>query len=191
MSGENAVTDDPARAILDRVAQAYRGFTEYDDAGFVRSETIKVTFETHFVRGQLFEFAFSGNPTGGELMPIARVTWRPSDLSFWTVLKGAPPPENLRMAIAALTGISSGAAHTAASLLLDEVGGRLPVDLRKPVLMPLRIVGGVSCREVRGEHPGLRAEDSLFVEEDSSLIRARSSNRGYEHYTEYTSCRAR
>ena len=185
------MTDEQAKALLDRVAQAYSGFAEYDDAGFVRSETIKVTFETHFVRGQLFDFAFSGNPTGGELMPIARVTWRPEELSFWTVLKGAPRPENLRMAIAALTGISSGAAHTASSLLLEEVGGWLPVALREPALMPHRSVAGVSCREIRGKHPSMPVEDSLFVDEASSLIRARSSHRGYEQYTEYTSCRAR
>jgi hypothetical protein len=185
------VTDDQAQALLDRVAQAYGSFAEYDDAGFVRSETIEVTFETHFVRGQLFDFSFSGNPTGGDLMPIARVTWRPEQFSFWTVLKGAPRPESLRMAIAALTGISSGAAHTASSLLLDEVGGWLPVALQEPALLPHRTVAGVTCREVRGKHPSMPVEDSLFVDEESCLIRARLSHRRYEQYTEYTSCRAR
>lgn len=185
------MTEGPAQTALDSVARAYKGFIEYHDAGFVRSERIRVTFETHFVRGQLFEFAFSSNPTGGEMMPVARVTWRAGELEFWTILKGAPRPESLRMAVAALTGISSGAAHGAASLLLDEVGGRLPTDLRDPVLLSSRDIAGVACHEVRGKHPDMSAEESLFIEQTSFLIRARVAHRGYEHYTEYTTCEVR
>jgi hypothetical protein len=184
------MTAGSAKAILETVAKAYSTFAEYHDAGFVRSERMKVPFETHFIRGRFFDFAFSGNPTGGEMMPVARVTWRPGELAFWTILKGAPQPETLRMAVAALTGISSGAAHGAPSLLLDEVGGWLPTDLREPMLLPGREIAGVPCREVRGKHPNTSAEELLFVEEASSLIRARVAHRGYEHYTEYTTCRA-
>jgi hypothetical protein len=139
----------------------------------------------------MFHFAFSSNPTFREMMPVARVTWRAGELEFWTMLKGAPRPESLRLAIAALTGISSGAAHGAASLLLEEVGGWLPTNLRDPVLLPGQDIGGVACHEVRGKHPDKPDEQSLFIDETSSLIRARIAHRGYEHYTEYTTCEVR
>lgn len=191
-----------AQAILAAVRDAYKQFAEYEDAGFVQSGVRSlVRFETRFVRGRLFEFAFSSDPAGGgDLRPTARLKAGPDGFEFWTALKGAPEPGSLRLAVAALTGISGGAAHGAASLLLAEVGGWLPTDLRQPVLLPARMVAGVTCLHIRGKHPRWLGEHSVFVQEDAHLIRDRISHGGLrvsssivtsEESTEYETCSAR
>jgi hypothetical protein len=186
------VTEPGAQTILAAVSDAYKQFGDYEDSGFVQSGTRSVVrFETRFVRGRFFEFAFSSDPAGGgDLRPTARIKAGPDGLEFWTALKGAPEPESLRLAVAALTGISFGAAHGAASLLLAEVGGWLPTDLRQPVLLPTRVVAGVTCLHIRGTHPRAPGEHSIFVEKDAHLIRGRISHGAPEQYTEYESCSA-
>jgi hypothetical protein len=49
----------------------------------------------------------------------------------------------------------------------------------------------VACHELRGRHPDMPDEHSLFIDNESALIRARIAHRGYEHYTEYTTCEVR
>jgi hypothetical protein len=187
------VTELTPEAVLTAVAEAYRRFVEYEDVGFVSSGArCVVRFETKFVRDQLFHFAFSANPRGGdELRPVARLTFQGSGLEFWTIFENAPQPTSLPHAVAALTGISSGAAHGAAALLIAEVGGWLPTDLRMPVFLPPHVVAGRPCLHIRGKHPHGLGEHSLLVEEASYLIRGRITHGSTEHYTEYESCRAR
>lgn len=175
-------------AILEEVRVAYRRMVEYHDMGRVQSSTTGkiVTFETHFVRDHLFEFAFSSNPKGADLVPIARLKSSEDKLEFWTVFgEKVPAPESLRMAVAALTGISLGAAHTVSCLLLEEVGGVYPTDLRNPQWLPSRTIGGAVCNEIRGAHGSGKREESLLLEQSTGLIRARITHGEFEDLATY------
>src|SRR5688500_5324067 len=109
-----------AATILAAVSEAYRAFLEYEDRGTVDGGP-PVRFETRFRRGVLFHFSYDAMWTD-TYQPQARVTRDVEGLSFWTVFKGAPQPSSLGLALAALTGVSGGAAHGVSSLLMpDEV----------------------------------------------------------------------
>jgi hypothetical protein len=143
-----------AEAILDAVANAYRGLAEYEDAGAVSEGAVPmVRFETRFRRGSLFHFAYTAFQKNGRKYHEGKVTSEHGLFSYWCSLNG-PQPTSLRLAVGALTGISWGAAHGVPSLLLpEEVGGWLPTDLVNPVRLSDEIAFGASCFHIQGKHP--------------------------------------
>lgn len=162
------------RRASSRVADLYRGLPAYSDTGTVVSSVASVQFETVFRRGSYFHFAYSDVLPGRPRRDMARLTWDQGRLEFWTLVN-APAPATLRLAIAVLTGISSGSAHGVPSLLLtDEVGGWIPTDLGAPELAPGEVVDGAPCLHVRGRHPRFPdRHSSLFVDPVTWLIRRR------------------
>ena len=97
----------------------------------------------------------------------------------------------LVLGVAALTGISSGAAHGVPSLLIpEEVCGWLPTDLVRAVRLPDALVGGVSCFHLQGDHPKTPAKSSLLVDTATFLIKRRVSHRDRAEVTDYESSRA-
>ena len=188
---KSEVTDESPEAVLAATMTAYRQCTTYDDAGVVLDQgEVRVSFETRFVRGSLFSFSYAAPGRDGVHQPRARVVSRDGGLDFWTVL-GGPQPESLRLCIAALTGISSGSAHGASSLLLEEVGGWLPTELTNPERLADEEVFGVPCYHVRGGHPSRPGSWSLFVEHGTHLIRRRVAHHRPADITEYERCSAR
>lgn len=128
------VSDLSAETILDSVLSAYRSFSVYEDSGLVIEDRLAVVaFRTRFQRNHLFEFSYADIDDKGTEHFRASLVVRDGKVNLETVLKGVPPLESLRFAVAALTGISRGAAHCAAALLLDEVGGWLATDMLRPI----------------------------------------------------------
>jgi hypothetical protein len=173
------VSEPDAASVLSSVSDRYRSLPEYSDTGTVSSAVASVEFETAFKRGTYFHFAYSDILPGRQRQVMARVTWDQGRLDFWT-LANAPPPHTLRLAIAALTGISSGSAHTIPALLLPEdVGGWIPTDLAAPEMAENELVDGVSCLHVRGRHPRFPEKlSSLYVDPSTWLVRRRTHHDG-------------
>jgi hypothetical protein len=185
------VTDLLAEGILDSVLAAYRSFTTYEDSGLVLEDRLAVVaFRTRFQRGHLFEFSYANVDDSGRERPHSSLMVRDGKVTLETVLKGGPPLESLTVAVAALTGISRGSAHTAASLLLEEVGGWLPTDLVRPVRLPDQAIGGRDCYHVRGGHPHVASSWSLFVEKSTWLILQLIAHDKGPSITEYATCKA-
>ena len=178
-------------AILAAVSVAYRGFVEYEDAGVVlKGAILSVRFETRFQRGSLFRFAYTAFRPDGQKYHEGSVSSEQGHVSFACSL-GGPQPTSLRLGIAALTGISWGAAHGVPSLLLPEdVGGWLPTDLVGVVRLPDEAVAGVSCFHVQGDHPKRASKYSLLVDKTTFVIRRRVSLERGPEVTDYEACKA-
>jgi hypothetical protein len=178
-------------AILTAVSGAYRGFVEYEDAGVVSEAAYSaVRFETRFRRGSLFRFAYTAFRPDGQKYHDGSVSSEHGHLAFSCSL-GGPQPTSLRLGIAALTGISWGAAHGVPSLLIPEdLGGWLPTDLVGVVRLPDDAVAGVSCFHIQGDHPKVPAKYSLLVDKATFMIRRRMAQRSNLEVTDYESCRA-
>jgi hypothetical protein len=79
--------------------------------------------------------------------------------------------ENLDMAIAGATGISSGAAHTIGRLLLRQVTGLSISDLIDTRLREDQAINGVPCYCISARHPRSGGELEYVIEKNSLLIR--------------------
>ena len=178
-------------AILAAVSEAYVGFATYDDVGVVSQGAYQaVRFETRFQRGSSFHFAYTAFRPDGQKFHEGSVTVEDGRLSYSCSL-GGPEPSSLRLGVAALTGISWGAAHGVPSLLIpEEIGGWLPTDLVRAVRLPDELVGGVSCFHVQGDHPKTPARYSLLVDPATFLIKRRVSHRDRAEVTDYESRQA-
>jgi hypothetical protein len=184
------MTDDlRPEAILESVAAAYRGFTEYEDAGLVTEGVATlVRFETRFRRGSVFRFSYVAFRPDGAPFHDGEASLEGERFSFRCSLP-APPPTSLKLGIAALTGISCGAAHGASCLLLpDEIGGWLPTDLRSPTRLPDVTLRGRAAFQVKGAHPKRRSEFLLVIDKATYLILRRAHSASQT--TDYESCRA-
>jgi hypothetical protein len=173
------VSELKATEVLSNVADRYRSLAAYSDTGTVVSDLASVQFETAFRRGTYFHFAYSDILPGRPRQAMGRVTWERGHLDFWTLAK-APAPSTLRLAIAALTGISSGSAHTVPALLLpEEVGGWIPTDLTDAELAAGEVIDGIHCLHIRGRHPRFSNKlSSLYVDRDTWLLRRRTHHDG-------------
>jgi hypothetical protein len=173
------MSEPNAAEVLSNVAERYRSLIVYSDTGTVVSEVASVEFETVFRRGTYFHFAYSDILPGRSRQVMARVTWDRGHLDFWTLVN-APAPSTLRLAIAALTGISSGSAHSIPALLLpEEVGGWIPTDLTDAEVAAREVIDGIRCLHVRGRHPRFSDKlSSLYVEPGTWLLRRRTHHDG-------------
>ena len=173
------MSESEAASVLSTVADRYRSLPAYSDTGTVSSAVASVEFETAFKRGTYLHFAYSDILPGRTRQVMARVTWDQGHLDFWTLVN-APPPPTLRLAIAALTGISSGSAHTIPALLLpEEVGGWIPTDLKAPEFAETEVISGIECLHVRGRHPRFPDKlSSLYVDPSTWLVRRRTHDDG-------------
>jgi hypothetical protein len=147
------MTEHSPESVLASVLAEYRRFDEYEDDGIVYLQgTPVVSFRTRFRRGLLFEFSYSEVLDDGAHVPHSRLLWHDGATTL-TSLLDTPAPESLSLAVAGLTGISSGSAHGAPSLLLEEVGGWVPTDLVEPVFLPDQLVCDQPCYYISGGHP--------------------------------------
>jgi hypothetical protein len=178
-------------AVLAAVAGAYRGFVEYEDTGVVSDgATPSVRFETRFRRGSFLRFAYTAFRPDGRKYHEGSVSSDQGKFAFSCSL-GGPQPTSLRLGIAALTGISWGAAHGVPSLLVpEEVGGWLPTDMVRVARLPDEVVAGILCFHIQGDHPTQPAKYALLVDKSTFVIRRRVSRRSRQEVTDYDSCRA-
>ena len=153
-----------ARECLAAIELNYRALQSYQDIGAVRPigapQRISCWFETQFVRPQQFRFQFiSPHP----YRPLHHIQTKyivggdDSTAYFYRKDHEAKPiveiEENLEMAVAGATGISLGSAHTIGNLLLDCVEGFSLAMLKRPRFRKSRILNGIYCHRISGQHP--------------------------------------
>jgi hypothetical protein len=171
-----------AREFVEAVVQRYRALNTYSDTGksyrpHCRRERLCL-FATDYQSPSNFRFAFESPH------PYRKLSHR------WTKavvgVHGARPyffdesysgdrtleePEDLDLAIAGATGISSGTAHTIAALLFPGISGFTLSDLRRLRFRMNRVIDGVNCTAVSGIHPRGGRLTAWFGEEDLLLRR--------------------
>ena len=155
----------------------YRQASSYQDEGVVSVVSPeldgggKVTFETLFVRPSLFRFKFASPHPYPPLAHIVTTTICGLDRAgayLWSKNYDEPARlevcENLSMAVAGATGISSGSAHNIGQLLFGEIGGARFVDLEQLSSGSDETVEGMRCKSVHGRVSGVDAAVTLFID---------------------------
>jgi hypothetical protein len=181
-----------AEDLLNRAVTAYRAFTSYSDDGFVEVSTPKdasrhrTNFETLFASPRLFRFKFESphpHPPLAHLVMTAICGFDGSSAYLWMSAYGGGTAkfdvfDDVVMAIASATGISSGSAHTIGQLLLAGYDDDGLASLKRPVLASEEQVDGKDCVEVRGTIAHANSDVSLFIDHETFLIRKVTSHLG-------------
>ncbi len=175
-----------AQALLQQSRSAYAAVNTYRDQGTVRysvlGSTHEVRFETAFVRPDRLRFEWIKAHPFPPLrsMTTRTVIWSDSGAAFWwqrDYFERASQSrlESLRLAVAGATGVSSGAAHTIATLLLPDLWGAdkfgdSVLNLRDAKHVGEGVVDAVPCERVAGID--WRNEPvELWIGRDDHLIR--------------------
>lgn len=176
-------TNKGARPLLEELAAAYKAMTSYADAGTVIQRLqpddpeLRTEFSTLYAEPNLLRFEFSRSHPYPPLRHIVtrHVIGFDGFGAYALRQEHDMPPtlqtrRDLSHAMAGSAGISSGAAHTIARLLLPEVEGLSILDLVDPRLIDEARVDGALCHRVRAHLPK-GGERELFFEPDSLLLR--------------------
>lgn len=174
-----------AAAILRRARERYARLKTYQDHGNVRFTLLgsvnEVTFETAFVRPDMFRFEWSkGHPFPPLRHFVTRsAIWSNADGAFtWTRYPGRDATmrkdASLAMSVAGATGVSSGAAHTAATLLMpdlwrEEPFGKSVLDLESAQWAGADAADGVAVHRILGQRRGGPVE--LWIGKEDGLLR--------------------
>ena len=164
-------------SLIERVLQRYAGASRYADRGTLvtlGAEELKIDFETTFERPDRFSFACTcTSSVGGDV--DATYTYRIESDGPDLTMVGNPElhvgqPESLGLAIAALTGVSMGCAHTIPRLLMPEVveGRGLFEWSRRALGEPVTIDGASHLTVYLGEGSGLML---VYVNEATLVVR--------------------
>ncbi|HEV2912142.1 MAG TPA: DUF2092 domain-containing protein [Pyrinomonadaceae bacterium] len=89
--------------------------------------------------------------------------------------------ESLSLGIASATGISSGAAHTIPSLLLEEIGGFLLTELSDLSLVGEEVFENELCYRISGKHPSGDVYE-LWIGKRDFLLRKEKTQTNYTDY---------
>jgi hypothetical protein len=145
-----------AQAILQKMRARYASLDSYRDWGAVINDTCTITFLTHFRRPSYFRFEWNDAYVGrdGRLRTTSSAIWSNEGGAYkcydWT--SGTERVRCLSSAVAGATGISMGAAHNLAVMLMEEIGGFALSDLQRPTLARTEFEG-TPCYRIRGQHP--------------------------------------
>lgn len=189
------------KQILKRMATVYATCTSYCDTGVVSTlfieakgtRTVEKPFTTAFVRPDRFRFEYREGShrhlvwrDGQEV----RTQWlKPGIEKAMAVLLARSPyrnlvrPESLELALAGMTGVSGGSAHTIPALLLpEEVGGRRLTDMTevKRIEDALSEEGGVECYQVLGKYAGHPIV--LWIEKSTFCLWRMETQHPFEHF---------
>jgi hypothetical protein len=172
-----------APELLRAALSMYEKMSSYQDDGVVVVASPKlesrdrVSFETLFVRPSLFRFKFASPHPYPPLAHIITTTICGLDemgAYMWSKNYDAPATlkdcENISMAVAAATGISSGSAHNIGQLLFAQVGGARFADLDSLSLRTDETVEGVPCKSLHGSVPRADADVTLFIDPETLII---------------------
>jgi hypothetical protein len=172
-------SDPAAEEIIRRMAQVYAECRTYEDTGSVktvfieddRRRTVIKPFSTAYVRPDRFRFEFLDRQ-GEEEWDRYIVHSDPTGTrTWWDVRPGVENEEDLSLAIAGATGVSSGSAGEIATLLLPGAIWGCPVTALKGwKLLEERECDGGTCYRVeggrQGEHPRV-----LWIGKNDLLLR--------------------
>lgn len=164
-------------SLIQRVRHRYAFATRYSDRGnavlMIGSDETRIGFETSFERHDRFSFSFteSSSSGGGPDTPGYRIDWDGAHVSM--VGEHPLPGEatrSLGLAIASVTGISFGCAHTIPRLLMPDV-----IDGRELFGVESRALGEPVEIDGAPHHALYLREGSLvmlaFVNEATLVIR--------------------
>jgi hypothetical protein len=172
--------------VLRATVEKYATIASYSDTGQVSTRLAatgtvhRITFATLYQRPSLFRFTFfrpHPHPPLGQLVSEHAVghdgtvgyciTRRPDG----TVTRRSPI--SLGDAIARVTGISAGSAHTIGRLLLPEVQGQCLLDLQDAQRREDVVINGRSCHLIMAGGTGGHRQQEFWIEKDSWLLRKR------------------
>lgn len=179
-----AASQETAAGVLAKMAETYAGLRSYQDKGSVRYDILgtqqEVTFKTAFVRPR-FRFEWTTHHPFAplrfvETKSVVRFdgakayTWRKYFLKNAT----EEPQESLALAVAGATGVSSGSAHTIATLLIPDLWKESPFgsavsDLGDAKVVGMEQIDGVDCYRVSGMRRGERMD--VWIGRNDYLIR--------------------
>jgi hypothetical protein len=150
---------------------AYKVCDQYSDEGVVDGPLGRHWFTTQFERPDRLSFSF-----GGWLADARVAEYRLESLgahaTVWRARDQAPEPyESLALAVAALTGVTSGVSHCVPALLMPELGGRTLAHLAHLRLVGSDIVDSVHCHVVEGVYPGVAdCVEQLWIARDVPFL---------------------
>jgi hypothetical protein len=182
---DSACADDSAEQVLAGMTAAYGSLRSYKDTGTVTSKILgwdyEITFDTAFVRPNLFRFAWVAPhpfPPLKHLTTQSAICSNSSGTTTSTEGWGQAPQtlqnDSLQLAVAGATGVSGGSAHTIATLLMPKIwttpfGVSLP-NLESPRLIGIETVEGTECYHIAGTAPRVGQYD-LWIGTRDHLLR--------------------
>ncbi len=153
--------------IIDKVKKTYAGLETYQDCGYVdtlmypgteKERLTRRPFTTYFRKPNLFLFEwedkfFENSPVRHHAIwcdgKTAFNKWPEKKAEIVSRLLLSSVDQDLSMAIAGATGISSGAAHNTLALLLPDVGGRKSTDIRQGAILDDEDLDGEICYRIK------------------------------------------
>ncbi len=182
-------TPESGAALVEELAARYGGMQTYRDDGIIRSwlspedDPIEMPFETVYERPNRFRFAFdSPHPYPPLKHIITRyVVGSDGHRAFLYRQHAEDTPkldvsQDLAMAVHAIVGVSCGASHIIARLLLPQIGGPALSDLQDLTVAGQVEIAGLLCHRVVGSHVGTHERKQqpweIVIERDSSRLRA-------------------
>lgn len=175
----NGESDPSAEDVLAIVAETYGNCSSYIDSGTAtltttykngRESKTRCKFKTSYIRGKKFRFAYRLNVFdlgyGGPVVLIH------DDQATKVKLEGKDEfevQESLGAAVARLTGVSVGTAHTVPSLLMPkEIGGRKILSLRDITPLKTEKVAQKSCYKIEGSIHGSKIV--MWIDKSTYLL---------------------
>lgn len=168
--------------ILAQVCATYASFASYQDQGVVSlffpdgTAPLRRTFQTAFVRPDLFRFQFFTPHPYEDLRHIVTEEVIGSDgnkVYYYTKRNGKSPHlelgNDLQEEISRANGVSSGAIHNIARLLFPSRGGVSLNDIKVKAIEE-DTVEEVPCLTIKGEEP-CAWEVAITIEKSSLLLR--------------------
>lgn len=178
-----------AEQIMTQVISTYASCNSYLDEGEVRTvfldprgkRTVVKPFATAFVRPSDFRFEFKDRR--GEEDWERYIIWRSAEAvkTWWSIDPGVKTSEDLPMAIAGATGVSSGSAVAIPSLLLPEMSGMRYETLTNLKLGGVEKVNGHDAYRIEGQDRN-GAAMTLWVDKESLLIVQRYERVKFEKF---------
>lgn len=173
--------------IFGQMRAAYAALRSYSDTGVVlthmpgNDQPNEITFRSVFVRPQLFRFEWISHHPYPPLRHIKynSVIWSNADGAYhWSDRGGNAEMrkklDSLDMAVAGATGVSLGAAHTIASLLLPRMGRAVDEGVTWDGATNVEDIEGVACHHLTGQHQG-GGRYELWIGKEDYLVRKMTS----------------
>lgn len=171
---EGAIASIDGYVIIKTMAAKYAHLNSYQDTGEVKNSLLLMNqpFKTYFKRPHFFRFSWiETHPL--RFLKTNRMVWcdGKNAYSYWGDLKRFLKEDNLDLAIAGATGVSSGAAHTIPRLLSESVSGFSLTELKDVQVIKEQQFEGVMCYVVYGMHPSWDISYKLWIGKDDYLVR--------------------
>jgi hypothetical protein len=181
-----------AQSILRTMAVRYAKATSYQDVGRVETKYFRsgvnneetILFKTYFIRPRFFrvEWSSAGAHSFKERNAVVcdnnRTVVYSSRDKFETM-------DDLSLGIAYATGISSGAAHTISSLLIENTSDFRILDLANIVVTGTDVFEGIECFVITGRHP-LGDKFELWVGRNDYLLRKLRTEHRFDTFSTVT-----